>query len=81
MAQAFSCPPLLISSVLPKQVRRSSFYDPERGLTCMTGAVTAIMTNPVWVVKVRMFTTRADDPRSYRGLWRVCFHSGCLACP
>ncbi|PCH41551.1 mitochondrial carrier [Wolfiporia cocos MD-104 SS10] len=32
-------------------------------------AVTAIMTNPIWVVKVRMFTTRASDPTSYRGLW------------
>ncbi|KAH9843779.1 mitochondrial carrier domain-containing protein [Rhodofomes roseus] len=32
-------------------------------------AVTAIMTNPIWVVKVRMFTTRADSPQSYRGLW------------
>ncbi|EIN10195.1 mitochondrial FAD carrier protein [Punctularia strigosozonata HHB-11173 SS5] len=32
-------------------------------------AVTAIVTNPIWVVKVRMFTTRPDDPHSYRGLW------------
>ncbi|GJE84809.1 mitochondrial FAD carrier protein [Phanerochaete sordida] len=32
-------------------------------------AVTAIMTNPIWVVKVRMFTTRPDDPTSYRSLW------------
>lgn len=32
-------------------------------------AVTAIMTNPIWVVKVRMFTTRPDDPHAYRGLW------------
>ncbi|EIW82171.1 mitochondrial carrier [Coniophora puteana RWD-64-598 SS2] len=32
-------------------------------------AVTAIMTNPIWVVKVRMFTTRADNATAYRGLW------------
>ncbi|KAI0733400.1 mitochondrial carrier domain-containing protein [Fomitopsis betulina] len=32
-------------------------------------AVTAVMTNPIWVVKVRMFTTRRDNPQSYRGLW------------
>ncbi|TCD69762.1 hypothetical protein EIP91_006298 [Steccherinum ochraceum] len=32
-------------------------------------AVTAIMTNPIWVVKVRMFTTRADNPQAYRSLW------------
>ncbi|KAI0081449.1 mitochondrial FAD carrier protein [Panus rudis PR-1116 ss-1] len=31
-------------------------------------AVTAIMTNPIWVVKVRMFTTKPDDPTAYRGL-------------
>ncbi|KAH8102804.1 mitochondrial FAD carrier protein [Phellopilus nigrolimitatus] len=34
-------------------------------------AATAILTNPIWVVKVRMFTTRADAPEAYRGLWRV----------
>jgi len=32
-------------------------------------AVTAVMTNPIWVVKVRMFTTKPDTPQSYRGLW------------
>ncbi|KAL5488290.1 FLX1 [Sanghuangporus weigelae] len=32
-------------------------------------AVTAVMTNPIWVVKVRMFTTRADSPHAYRSLW------------
>lgn len=46
----------------------------------MTGAVTAVMTNPIWVVKVRMFTTRADDSKSYRGLWRACFRSRHLTC-
>lgn len=33
------------------------------------GAVTAIITNPLWLVRVRMFTSRADSPTSYRGLW------------
>ncbi|KAG1888866.1 mitochondrial carrier domain-containing protein [Suillus subluteus] len=37
---------------------------PFRFLLCGT----AIMTNPIWVVKVRMFTTRADSPTSYRSL-------------
>ncbi|TDL29149.1 mitochondrial carrier [Rickenella mellea] len=32
-------------------------------------AVTALLTNPIWVVKVRMFTTRHDSPTAYRGLW------------
>lgn len=34
------------------------------------GAVTAVMTNPIWVVRVRMFTTQVDSPQAYRGLWR-----------
>ncbi|KAK7471212.1 mitochondrial FAD carrier protein flx1 [Stygiomarasmius scandens] len=32
-------------------------------------AVTAIMTNPIWVVRVRMFTSQASSPESYRGLF------------
>ncbi|KAG8218270.1 mitochondrial carrier domain-containing protein [Butyriboletus roseoflavus] len=48
--------------------------------SAQASAVTAIMTNPIWVVKVRMFTTRADDPMSYRGLWRACFWSDYLTC-
>ena len=32
------------------------------------GAATAVITNPIWVVKVRMFTTRADSPTAYRSL-------------
>ncbi|KAG5634690.1 hypothetical protein H0H81_001095 [Sphagnurus paluster] len=27
------------------------------------------MTNPLWLVRVRMFTTRADSPTAYRSLW------------
>ncbi|KAJ3553955.1 hypothetical protein NM688_g3349 [Phlebia brevispora] len=37
--------------------------------SAQASAVTAIMTNPIWVVKVRMFTTRAEDPVAYRSLW------------
>ncbi|KAF9242934.1 mitochondrial carrier domain-containing protein [Melanogaster broomeanus] len=37
--------------------------------SAQASAVTAVITNPIWVVKVRMFTTRADDPTSYRGVW------------
>ena len=33
------------------------------------GSITAIMTNPFWLVRVRMFTTRPDSPSAYRGLW------------
>ncbi|QRV72241.1 mitochondrial carrier protein [Ceratobasidium sp. AG-Ba] len=31
--------------------------------------ITALATNPIWVVKVRMFTTRPGQPGAYRGLW------------
>ncbi|KAJ6627340.1 mitochondrial carrier domain-containing protein [Mycena sp. CBHHK59/15] len=37
--------------------------------SAQASAVTAIMTNPIWVVKVRMFTTKADSPTAYRGVW------------
>jgi len=37
--------------------------------SAQASAVTAMMTNPIWVVKVRMFTTRADSPVAYRNLW------------
>ncbi|KAI7869072.1 mitochondrial folate carrier protein Flx1 [Spinellus fusiger] len=33
------------------------------------GAVTAVMTNPLWVVKTRMCTTTHTSPEAYRGLW------------
>lgn len=32
------------------------------------GAVTALLTNPIWVVKVRLFTTNPDSPNAYKGL-------------
>jgi len=32
-------------------------------------AVTAVITNPLWLVRVRMFTTTRNSPNTYRGLW------------
>ncbi|OCF57842.1 solute carrier family 25 (mitochondrial folate transporter), member 32 [Kwoniella mangroviensis CBS 10435] len=32
-------------------------------------AVTAMMTNPIWVVKTRVFGTAKHDAAAYRGLW------------
>ncbi|KAJ7762749.1 mitochondrial carrier domain-containing protein [Mycena maculata] len=56
--------------------KRASDGDPSAPLSsgaillcsAQASAVTAIMTNPIWVVKVRMFTTRADSPNAYRGV-------------
>lgn len=31
--------------------------------------VTALMTNPIWVVKTRIFATPKNDPQAYSGLW------------
>ncbi|KAL0071460.1 mitochondrial FAD carrier protein flx1 [Marasmius tenuissimus] len=44
---------------------------PQEYLLCSAeaSAVTAIMTNPIWVVRVRMFTSGADSPHAYRGLF------------
>ncbi|KAG8991679.1 hypothetical protein FRB90_001266 [Tulasnella sp. 427] len=43
-------------------------------------AITALLTNPIWVVKVRLFTTPPNDPNAYRGLWdglwKVAKHEG-----
>ncbi|TXT15614.1 hypothetical protein VHUM_00117 [Vanrija humicola] len=33
-------------------------------------AITAMLTNPIWVVKTRVFATPAKDPNAYSGLWR-----------
>ena len=33
------------------------------------GAVTAIITNPLWLVRVRMFATTKESPGAYKGLW------------
>ncbi|KAJ3570168.1 hypothetical protein NP233_g4585 [Leucocoprinus birnbaumii] len=32
-------------------------------------AVTAVVTNPFWLVRVRMFASTKDSPGAYRGLW------------
>ncbi|TFK28636.1 mitochondrial FAD carrier protein [Coprinopsis marcescibilis] len=37
--------------------------------SAQASAVTAVITNPFWLVRVRMFATAADSPDAYRGLW------------
>jgi len=64
-----------ISSTLPKQVRilLASFdsilltFLPR--LLLHLGVVTAILTNPIWVVKVRTFAAPPNSPAAHRGLW------------
>ncbi|GAA5844134.1 hypothetical protein JCM9279_003742 [Rhodotorula babjevae] len=33
-----------------------------------SGVITAVLTNPIWVVKTRMFTTAAGQDKAYRGV-------------
>lgn len=43
-------------------------------MTLRIGVITAVITNPIWVVKTRMFTTRADETKAYRGVLSAsCF--------
>lgn len=73
MTQITSYPPGHTSYVLLKRVRMALPLCQLDVLTSpRTGAVTAIMTNPIWVVKVRMFTTQPNDPTAYRSLLREC---------
>ncbi|KAL0949052.1 hypothetical protein HGRIS_009145 [Hohenbuehelia grisea] len=56
--------------------KRAAGGDPSQSLSpgayllcsAQASAVTAVVTNPIWVVKVRMFTTKPDSPKAYRNL-------------
>ncbi|KAH9025979.1 mitochondrial FAD carrier protein [Lactarius pseudohatsudake] len=57
--------------------RRATVDAPDRPLSASqyllfsaeASAVTAILTNPIWVVKVRTFTAPLNSPAAHRGLW------------
>ncbi|KAH8980157.1 mitochondrial FAD carrier protein [Lactarius hatsudake] len=57
--------------------RRATVDTPDRPLSASqyllfsaeASAVTAILTNPIWVVKVRTFTAPPNSPAAHRGLW------------
>jgi len=66
------------SSTMPKQVRILLASLDDTLLTFLPllllrlGVMTAILTNPIWVVKVRTFTTPPNSPAAHRGLWSTC---------
>lgn len=72
MTRPTRCQQGLTFCILHKQVRNAPGPSSPLSDTPHPGAVTAIMTNPIWVVKVRMFTTRADNPHAYKNLWSTC---------
>jgi solute carrier family 25 folate transporter 32 len=37
--------------------------------SAQSGFITAVMTNPIWVVKTRMFTTSATSPAAYKNVF------------
>ncbi|KAH9988171.1 mitochondrial carrier domain-containing protein [Russula vinacea] len=57
--------------------RRATVGAPDRPLSASqyllysaeASAVTAILTNPIWVVKVRTFTAPPNSPAAHRGVW------------
>ncbi|KAN0116440.1 mitochondrial carrier [Russula decolorans] len=57
--------------------RRATIGAPDRPLSASqyllfsaeASAVTAILTNPIWVVKVRTFTAPPNSPAARRGIW------------
>ena len=65
------------SSTLPKRVRVLLASLDGTLLTSLPllrrlGVVTAILTNPIWVVKVRTFAAPPNSPAAHRGLWSTC---------
>ena len=67
--------PRSTSSIPPKRVRIFLLVSPclipspTLSLSLCKGAATAILTNPIWVVKVRTFTAPSNSPAAHRGLW------------
>jgi solute carrier family 25 folate transporter 32 len=70
LTKPLSAPQYLICSA--EASSHSSFILQKKVLTsCIfqLGAITAVITNPLWLVRVRIFTTTRDSPNAYRGLW------------
>jgi hypothetical protein len=43
-------------------------------------AITAMLTNPIWVVKTRVFGTAKSDAAAYRGLWGMSLTHHGVSC-
>ncbi|KAI9429486.1 hypothetical protein H4582DRAFT_2028421 [Lactarius indigo] len=70
---------IFFSTISSSAARQSTRQTAPDGLPISSlfrrSAVTAILTNPIWVVKVQTFTAPPSSPAAYRGLLSALFCS------